>query len=1189
MTPGMLRAVALLLLTLLPPHGSGAVKVDLALTAAGGTLPNTVYRDAIFAYTMVRPNVSISYTALGSVPSQCRIMAHPNPAKCLAGDTTQPLAVDFAAADVPLDAMDYVLNPDLQMYPTVATAIVPVYNLNAAANLTLSTAVLAQIFSGQILMWDDPRIVVLNPNFSTWRVPAGQRIEVVVRNSGSGTTGAFRQALCLFDDVFARQVGPGTDANWSGVNVTLSARPQAYVTVTPYTISYTPYDVAMQYALLKVLIKKSTGAVVEASTDSILYAVLELGLAFGNNGDDPKRLTAELANAKGDKAWPIVTYTYLIMRKSTPRAGASCAAVQETALFWSWFWTADLAHSVVQNSDFLPLPDVIKDVVVSRFITDITCNGQPMLSAAQSTVIPGAGLAWMTLTVKKIALVYALEDPTISIPYTSLPLLTEAAVEAALDPYMFVLATVPWTAAVAHSGVKIVLAGVAIAVISQNNLTLDFPTLAAILEGNVTTWLHPAILRLNAAGVWDSDSNPITDPTQRIVLLQGPISQDSFLINTIRKYVPSFTGVAMAAARYFSSDDLLRAALSATPFSLGISTVQGTFDSNLQFCSLVRADGAVVAPSWQSVQSCATADVYNALTGDYRLQDSDNSGCYPLATAVYITARKSKCNLTTDPQRTTTASLLEWLLLYSNVAQALREQGVAPLSTLPVVNATNRQALATLSCVSIASEPGGPSLMYWVYIIVGVCCLVLGIAFGVVGVWVWRSTAEMRALRKQFADDNVAQECAAAIASFDLEAVEWLKTVADPNRIQKSFLQIIHLLTEVRPFIPDQLLATLRWGEGMVVFHLEVETAPAPRETAPPDVLPRPLSVCPSEAPDEGDPDRLEEVRQMGGGSFSDVSSIRSHSSKSSRSSVGARRVLPLKSPMAWAFRSALSPPSGDRRLSVATREWRKKLAVFMYVRFGFAPSVVGEQAMPDRVTSLMVDLVTIGKAHGATIDHVGYGCMALHWGVTANTAQGPLRATTAALEMAQVRRRLPGALREALRLKVAVTFGDCDVSTATAAGHRFFVVAGREIQMAMDAVAQDLMGKCKCEILISQDVNDDVQYALECMPRVWFNNVLLWEPRKQRQASGAMDEWMYELQNLEAEEDQHFSAKMFQSLFLLARNETSRSQLHSEARRLRRLYGADMSPQDLAALQHLEATTGVAEMWGLSSFAASM
>lgn len=37
-----------------------------------------------------------------------------------------------------LDPGDYVLNPDLQMYPTVATSVVPVYNLNADVNLTLS-------------------------------------------------------------------------------------------------------------------------------------------------------------------------------------------------------------------------------------------------------------------------------------------------------------------------------------------------------------------------------------------------------------------------------------------------------------------------------------------------------------------------------------------------------------------------------------------------------------------------------------------------------------------------------------------------------------------------------------------------------------------------------------------------------------------------------------------------------------------------------------------------------------------------------------------------------------------------------------------------------------------------------------------------------------------------------------------
>eukprot|EP00667_Euglena_gracilis_P028457 EG_transcript_36335 len=163
--------VLLLLLVLVVSATRGDA---VCLVGAGGTLPEQVYHDAIFAYTLVSPDVKVRYAALGSPQGQCRIMAVPNPTKCSATDTTQPLAVDFAASDVPLEVADYALNPDLEMYPTMATAIVPVFNLNAAANLTLSTAVLAQIFSGQILTWDDPRIVALNPNFSTWRVPARQ-------------------------------------------------------------------------------------------------------------------------------------------------------------------------------------------------------------------------------------------------------------------------------------------------------------------------------------------------------------------------------------------------------------------------------------------------------------------------------------------------------------------------------------------------------------------------------------------------------------------------------------------------------------------------------------------------------------------------------------------------------------------------------------------------------------------------------------------------------------------------------------------------------------------------------------------------------------------------------------------------------------------------------------------------------
>ena len=57
---------------------------------------------------------------------------------------------------------------------------------------------------------------------------------------------------------------------------------------------------------------------------------------------------------------------------------------------------------------------------------------------------------------------------------------------------------------------------------------------------------------------------------------------------------------------------------------------------------------------------------------------------------------------------------------------------------------------------------------------------VASVVFVVFGALWWRSTREMRAMRKQFSNDNVAQECAAAIACFDLESVVWLEKVANP-------------------------------------------------------------------------------------------------------------------------------------------------------------------------------------------------------------------------------------------------------------------------------------------------------------------------------------------------------------------------------------------------------------------------
>lgn len=71
--------------------------------------------------------------------------------------------------------------------------------------------------------------------------------------------------------------------------------------------------------------------------------MLEKGLQFGNTGDDPSRLTADIMDASGDEAWPIATFTYLVLRNGLKptgdriREGATCDNVKATIEFWNWW------------------------------------------------------------------------------------------------------------------------------------------------------------------------------------------------------------------------------------------------------------------------------------------------------------------------------------------------------------------------------------------------------------------------------------------------------------------------------------------------------------------------------------------------------------------------------------------------------------------------------------------------------------------------------------------------------------------------------------------------------------------------------------------------------------------------------------------------------------------------------------
>src|SRR5262249_18800368 len=93
--------------------------------------------------------------------------------------------VDFGASDKPLDTQD-LGDTGLGQFPVVIGGIVPVVNIEGVepGQLKLTGPVLADIFLGKILKWNDKAIADLNPGL---KLP-DSLIAVVHRSDGSGTS-----------------------------------------------------------------------------------------------------------------------------------------------------------------------------------------------------------------------------------------------------------------------------------------------------------------------------------------------------------------------------------------------------------------------------------------------------------------------------------------------------------------------------------------------------------------------------------------------------------------------------------------------------------------------------------------------------------------------------------------------------------------------------------------------------------------------------------------------------------------------------------------------------------------------------------------------------------------------------------------------------------------------------------------
>ena len=258
--------------------------------------------------------------------------------------------VDFAASDAFLSEkeMEEIKNPVIHV-PTCMGAVVLAYNLDGVETLNLSGDVIADIFAGEIKMWNDARLVALNPDVT---LPA-EAIIPVFRSDGSGTTFVFTDYLTKVSPMWKEKFGAGTSVNFpSGQAAKGNPGVAGVIAQTKNSIGYVGSEYAFAQKIPYARIANQCGELVEPTAASISAAA---------SGEIPADTRCSITNSDAEGAYPISTFTWMIIYKEQSYAKRSKEQAIAT-LDLLHYILSDEAQGITSEVHYAPLPAKAKDL-----------------------------------------------------------------------------------------------------------------------------------------------------------------------------------------------------------------------------------------------------------------------------------------------------------------------------------------------------------------------------------------------------------------------------------------------------------------------------------------------------------------------------------------------------------------------------------------------------------------------------------------------------------------------------------------------------------------------------------------------------------------------------------------------------------------------------------------------------------
>ena len=326
---GTLRAV-----TPAEPETSDATASAAArrtvVTAAGATFPLPFYNEAFKAY-WEKNDIPVTYAGIGTERGI---------------KSLRSLQIDFAGVDVPLTADELEAMPAATvLVPTCMGAVVVAYHLDGVDNLRLTGELIADIFMGRIVKWNDARIAAVNPTASL----PDKEIYPVFRLDGSGTTYVFSDYLSKVSPAWKESVGTGKSLTFPrGVAATGNPGIAGLVEKIPGAIGYIASEYAFTFDIQRAWLRNASGSYILPSPESVTAAAQQQALDTN----------AMLTDSPVAEAYPISCFSWVMLYKEQNYHGRTREQAAETLRVLRWLVGPE-AQNKASQVQFSPLPTAV--------------------------------------------------------------------------------------------------------------------------------------------------------------------------------------------------------------------------------------------------------------------------------------------------------------------------------------------------------------------------------------------------------------------------------------------------------------------------------------------------------------------------------------------------------------------------------------------------------------------------------------------------------------------------------------------------------------------------------------------------------------------------------------------------------------------------------------------------------------